>query len=66
MEVYVITSPELGWDCVCKVCLSLDSLKKYLEEVFNEEPGTYSLYEYGELVEMVDESDYIIHIRNAT
>lgn len=32
MIVYVVTSTELGWDCVCHVSLSLPSLREYLME----------------------------------
>ena len=37
MEVYVVTNVDLGWDCVCGVFLTLDSLKEFFMAYFDVE-----------------------------
>lgn len=37
MEVYVVTIPEFGWDCVCGVFLSFESLRDYFMEMLEVE-----------------------------
>jgi hypothetical protein len=37
MEVYVVTNPESGWDCVCGVFLSFESLRDYFMEMLEVE-----------------------------
>lgn len=63
MEVYVVTNPELGWDCVCAVCLDFDSLKSFFEELTRAEEGEYDNMSYNDFVSLMGTKKemYIIH-----
>ena len=43
--VYVVTRPELGWDCVCGVYFSEESAKMECENEDGEEDDSYVIHE---------------------
>lgn len=56
-EVYVVTSTELGWDCVVAV-FNADSVgKKHLEEVFPSDSG-YVVHWKDVEKDTIDYEDY--------
>jgi len=65
MEVYVVTQPENGWDCVVGVCLSIHSLRKYCEEILEEPKHAYIHCSLEELKNLLYKRLYILHIIQA-
>lgn len=66
MEVYVVTNVEMGWDNVCGVFSSLESLKDFfagrmesIEEI--DENGLLGTISLDDLQELIQDSAYIIH-----
>ena len=60
--VYVVTSTDLGWDCVCGVYATYELAEKACkpsEEEYNEDPEWYDKHLNSE--GMFD--DYIIHVK---
>ena len=57
MHVYVITDPELGWDCVCSVVKATadmtkeDAITKHLESIYSDD----------DIVEILSNGGYIAH-----
>lgn len=39
--IYVITNPDLGWDCVIDVCID----KEYVDEIYGTNPDRYCIHE---------------------
>jgi hypothetical protein len=63
MKVYVVTNPESGWDCVCAVCLTLESLRSYFEERIDFEEGELDHKSVRDIEAILDtlNKPYIIH-----
>lgn len=66
MQVYVITNPEDGWDCVRGVYKSFGGVKEFFEELFSYKDGDESriknISNMDELSEYIHENThYIIH-----
>ena len=57
--IYVVTNPELGWDCVVGCFSDSDSIAEYLEDHYQEFlEETQSTYTFNEFLEL---NHYIIH-----
>ena len=72
MKVYVVTNPELGWDCVCGVYKSLDSVKRFFipEEDMEEhidssgdlkESSAFFSMSSEDLQAWVSSTEYVVH-----
>lgn len=53
-EVFVITNPQHGWDCVCGVFSTREKAFEYLKEISSDLKG-------GRIEEWAEENNYIIH-----
>lgn len=51
MEVYAIICPELGWDNIVSLHLSLKSLSEKIEELLDVSEESLSKYSFNELQE---------------
>lgn len=62
MNVFVVTNVEFGWDCVCGVFLSFESLKDYFIRVKHLDAELYKDYDYQafEVAMMNIAEDYVI------
>jgi hypothetical protein len=57
--VYVVTSVEMGWDCVCGVYENLDDA---YQSCFHDNPLNLSLEQMEEMVEDGD-TNYVVHTK---
>jgi len=67
MTVYVVTNPESGWDCVCVVCLTIESLGDFLDERIFDNKGNWDNMTVEQMQTWIDDlgHHYIIHEKNA-
>ena len=60
MVVYIIICPELGWDNIVSLHLSLKSLSEKIEEILDVPKESLSEYSFDELEEKLKSKRYII------
>jgi len=58
-EVFVITNPQHGWDCVCGVFSTREKANEYLKFIYDQNSG--DMEEEMSLEEFIEEATYIIH-----
>ena len=56
-KVFVITNPELGWDCVCGVFSTREKALDYLEEIGIDD----DLEDGMSFEEFIEKNNFIIH-----